>query len=168
MNILKPLCISLICLLGFGCSSSKKAIKPEKRISSEEITLVKAVPGGSRAHIFTINKSGLLTYRVGSFSEDDTELKPNSFVFNDTYNPLDTTLSLNATSSLFKEIDKFKSKEFIDQRGVKDSWEIYLYIDRKRVAFFHERTMNDVPKELIKLTEKIISSITTYKLAGMS
>lgn len=160
--------IVLIILCFLSSCKGQTNEKKEKQENMKNLTLIYSVSGGTRAHIISINSKNELNYKVGSFYTNN-DLDSAKIVYNENYKEVKKTLS-DIDVKRINEYYLNKDKLFFnDPKIVKDSWEYYLYIDGKKVAFGRKFNYEDFPEELKKIT-KYILEITgkLYNIPGMS
>lgn len=157
----------LICFLS-SCNWQTSERKLKHINDMKNITLIFSVSGGTRAHIISINSENELSYRVGSFYVKDSLNEP-IIKYNNDYKEINKTLSkVEAKKIRYYYLNK-NSLSFNDTKVVKDSWEYYLFINGKKIAFGRKFNFDDFP---LKLKESInyILELTgkLYDIPGMS
>jgi hypothetical protein len=168
-EILKKLFILLLSICSLSsCNGQTSERKVKHNNDMKNLTLIFSVSGGTRAHIISINSENELSYRVGSFYVNDSLNEP-KIKYNDDYKEIIKTLSEVEAKRIRDYYLNKNSLSFIDTKVVKDSWEYYLYINGKRIAFGRKFNFDDFP---VKLKESInyILDVTgkLYDIPGMS
>jgi len=154
-NILKKTFIILLALCSLSSCDEQSNNKKENQGNMKNLTLIYSVSGGTRAHIITINSRNELCYKVGSIFVGDN-LDSSKITYSNNYKEIKKTLS----DVNIKKINEFYSNKnsllFNDSNIVKDSWEYYLYVDGKKMAFGWRSNFDDFPKTLKELINYII------------
>ena len=128
---------------------------------------MKTIPGGSRAHIIMLSKSGVLSYNVGSLSNLD-EFSLNNVIVNDDFKEIEINLNEDdielINNLIFKNAQPYK-----DSVVVKDNMQYYLYFDGVKNAFGYEKNIESYPNDLKKLISFLLEKIgSLHKISGMS
>ena len=134
----------------------------------KEVTLIKSVPGGSRAHIITISRTGKLTYNVGSVSH--LERFDWEFVKIDKqYSTVNVQITLAESDKINRLVENEKTLSYNDKTIVKDNLQYYIYLNARKIAFGYERNFDKYPPNLKLLIDSVIKQIDMlYKISGMS
>ena len=141
-------------------------LKKEEIVIDKELCLIKAIPGGSRAHIFLVSKKGELSYYIGRV----LNFEYGKFDIDEKYKI--KTIALNS-----KEIETLKvsflkiseSSVYKDTSVVKDNWQYSLYLDGVKKGFWYSNNTEIIPKELKEITDIIENKIRVlHKLPGTS
>lgn len=153
----------IILVSHFFILSCSVRINKNKKINSD-IMLIKAIPGGSRAHIIAISQSGVLSYNIGSFSN----LERIALHLDKNYKERVKILKEEKLYLLSNNLQRI-STTYADLKVVKDSWQYYLLIDGKIVFFGYENNQQYFPKEYRDLIIIILkNSHRFYKISGMT
>lgn len=166
----------MMLIMPFSCTS-KHYVEPNKEDhwvdsnnveNMRNVTLIYSLPGGTRAHIIEINSQYELIYKVGTFYK---KLYPqeNSKVYNNNFEEVKKILS-DSQKEMLKNLVLEKEKLlYDDEKIVKDSWEYYLFIDGKQIAFCRKANSENFPYELNSLLNFVFDAIgELHDIGGMS
>jgi len=151
MKSLKYIFRIIFCLVILnGCKVLEKAERNESTFMlDQQISLVKTVPGGSRAHIIQISRKGELCYKIGAISVLDKYDNKN-IVFDGGYKEIKKTLNSNT----IKDLNSLMQNTTLDGH---------------KKAFGYELHFDNYPSNLKYLISTILKETgKLYRIPGMS
>lgn len=165
--LMKVIILLLGCFLS-SCKEKDSGREVEQDRDMKNLILVLSVSGGTRAHIININSKNELSYRVGTFYIDDSSSEP-KIEYDDRYKEIRKKLSEIEANKISDYYLDENSLSFMDTKIVKDSWEYYLYIDEKKMAFGRRLNFDDFPLKLKEFINYILGITgNLYDISGMS
>jgi len=170
MKSLKYIFRIIFCLVILnGCKVLEKAERNESTFMlDQQISLVKTVPGGSRAHIIQISRKGELCYKIGAISVLDKYDNKN-IVFDGGYKEIKKTLNSNTIKDLNSLMQNTTRLHYNDPSIVKDNFQYFLYLDGHKKAFGYELHFDNYPSNLKYLISTILKETgKLYRIPGMS
>ncbi|MBQ6286591.1 MAG: hypothetical protein IJK73_02915 [Bacteroidales bacterium] len=163
MKVLFQVLLFLL-FLSSCCGQSKR----KEEIQGNDLLFIISVPGGTRAHIITINSNYELCYQVGSYNSDG-KLDSIIIKYNTEYEPI-----LNSLSEIDVEILKSfyanKNQYYLnDTTIIKDAWEYRLYMNGDRIISGNTHNFDDYP-DIIKdfIMFILYKAGVLYEIPGMS
>lgn len=148
--------------------SNSSAQKSKIYMLEKEIILIKAIPGGSRAHIITVAPNGLLSYVVGSIPEVN-KYDSATVVVDENYPKIRVQLSQAEIADLGGLVKDEGSLEFVDTSVVKDNLQYHLFLNSQKKAFGYEANFNEYPSALQAVIIQLLNYTgKLYKIAGMA
>jgi hypothetical protein len=157
----------LICVLLCNSCNTVRIKGVATNVLENEIVLLKSAPGGSRAHIMILSKNGSLKYCIGA-TKDLSSFKIDSVVKDKNYRERAFLLK-NEEMLKINELIISNGIAFSDSTSIRDSWEYYVYVNGKKIAFGHEKNLNNFPQALRELIALVLHKTgRLYKLPTLA
>lgn len=164
----------MMLIMPFSCTCMQNEELKDNLVDSckvenmQNLTLIVSLPGGTRAHIIDINSQYELKYKVGVFFPKLYPQK-NSLVFNNNIEEVKKVLSDSQKEMLKNFVFEKNKLIYDDKKIVKDSWEYYLFIDWKQIAFCRKANSENFPHELNNLIIFVLDVVgDLYDIGEMS
>lgn len=150
-----------------GQSKSKLSETETLKDKTESMYVIISIPGGARAHIIKVEDS-IISYGVGSIEIAET-ISSENLKFDTTYKEVKKKITSIDKAYLEEIFKNTNSYSFSDTSIVIDSYEYYLYINNKKIAFGYKVNINKFPSNLRTVFERVLKMTgKLYDIPGMS
>jgi len=183
---------SIILLAAAGCSVSDSTSGRSQRLGlnnsnqmrksdqlTRNIVLFVARGGCCYGHIISIDRSGNLSYLVGTVSvsasenlESGTNLPkkfdPDHIVADGKYAQKNETVPPDVIEQLERLIRTESDLSFRDSTLIDDAYMYHIYLDNEQIANAYESSLKSSPERLRELVELVLGQVQLHKLPGMA